>query len=221
MNKAIAFILSLVITMTSLPICVSAEENTTKRAELLSTACDVFPEYASTISNDGKVSSVFARSIQEPYMVISETRPTSENSSLTYTGYSDGSFMITSLTYTPYEDYSYTDYESTAYAAHVTADIEATVSDSGGLFELSGVSFSLINGSYDIITNEGTSSYNSFCKVNTHLTTQWSETSSTSPAFIGYHLEFQYHSGAAYHHSTKLYINVGNNTFTVKHDRLD
>lgn len=221
MKKPIALFLSLVILFTSIPFTVAAEDNTTDREALLSLACEVFPEFASTIANDGHNSNVYSRSVHEPTLVVSETRSVSENASLTYTGYSDGSYIITSLTYTPDYDYSYSNYESSSFATSITADVEATVSDSGGVFELSGITFSLINGANDTIIDDGTSSVNNYCIINRQLTTKWNETSSSNPAFIGYNLEFQFHSGGQYYHSTGLYIYIGNNSFSVEHVKLD
>lgn len=223
MKKHLSLLLTAVLLFTMLPFNVLASANTSERDEFLALACEAFPEYAEKITDTLPMQTFAARSeVQsaEITLVTSETRNVSDNKLLTYTEYSDG-FIFLTETETRYQaEVTRESYESSAYAVHETISIKGTSNVNQSYFTLDDVSYSLINGAYDLFTNTGTMStivYCSVCNNYPHITLR---ESSSGPASIVYRFNWIPIDESTFFNSL-LTIEIQNNKVTITHIRND
>ena len=217
MKRFLSCFLAFVMVITAFPFTAMADDtNDAVRDEIISQACSAFPEYASRIVAQENARSTYAmpRSADTPTIIVNETRSVDENSYVNYVEYSNGAILLSNY------DTTYTtttiDRETSAYAAHVTVDIKATRTGISGYFKIDDLKYSLINGGYDFISDEGTASRSGNCNDYSEPYTILEETAS-SYARVAYTLTFKYSSQPGDLITSNLVITVGNNSFNVSH----
>ena len=94
MKKFVAFFLSIAMVLPLL--CTNAYAAKTENESVFEKACELFPEYADTIRNEGIVPNGRSSDAQTRVKVFEETRKYSDSQSITYTEFSDGSAYVTS-----------------------------------------------------------------------------------------------------------------------------
>lgn len=153
MQKYMSALLVLMMFILVFPIGVHAAESTdTNQSELVSLACEVFPEYKNKLLNPSI--STNSCSIQQRELLINEQRAVSDTESLLYTEYSDGTILLTSHSGTYTRTVNSIDSSSQAVIYDIT--IKAEIVGYDGYFKLSNVNYSLINSQNDQITATGT-----------------------------------------------------------------
>ena len=195
----------------------AAQNNSDERAELILLACEVFPEYADKINNQTVNTNSRSSTSENRELVLTETRNVSENESLIYSEYSDGVILLTDYAFE--KELTIIDRVSSSYAVNVTMNIEATCTNVSGYFLLEGVKYSLINGAYDVINDEGTATATGKCRIwNKDLFYSYvpNETASQN-ACITYRLGFQIGASSASQINSRITLTVGDNSATVTH----
>lgn len=125
MKRAIALCLSIVMALCMMPVhALASDQSTAKRTELISLACEVFPEYSEVIRGEKNTTFGLTRFSNSNEIIVCETRSVSENQEITYTEFSDGTAIVASNEY----EYSSTisDRESSGSATHTVINIEVT-----------------------------------------------------------------------------------------------
>lgn len=170
MKKLISICLALVMLLTAFPLNAFAAENTeSEYDQLMALACEVFPEYASTITAAYSDSLSRARSSADYSVVHSETRNVSDNESMTLALLASGDvFLIdnqTTTTSISIPSQSTTDISNVGVNGTATFKFTSTL-DSGCVATLSNVGFTLWYYATSHFTYYGDATYNGFYYFN-------------------------------------------------------
>ena len=192
MKKAISICVVIMMLLTMLPVNVFAyDDKALTHNELISLACDVFPEYADAITWHNVNPYTLPRSV-DPYEVIyRETRQISDNESLNISLLSSGGAI---LIYSSTGDITYTASTTDINSIGVAGTATFTVAFSDYSFVLSNVSFTIYEYADDYFTNRGNPQQSNFYRVsnkintNTHIRYQLNVTASK---FFTFDLAFE------------------------------
>lgn len=165
MKKLISICLALVILLTVFPMNAFAKENTdTEYDQLIELACEVFPEYASTINAANSNSYSRARSSADYSVVHCETRSVSDQENLTLAQLASGDIFLiygNSNLDISIPNQSTTDISNVGVSGTATFKFVSTL-DSSCVATLSNVGFTLWYYATSHFTNYGTPSYSGF-----------------------------------------------------------
>ncbi len=221
MKKYLALFLSLALLLTTIPFSASAAETQSGHETLVQKACYAFPEYAEKMQNPQDGAQLYSRSAMPRELLVKETRPVSDTEYVTYSEYSDGLILLSGYDFTA--ESTTVNYVTGSTYRNITIDIEATcVNDVSydGYFYLKGVSYSLRDNEFDVITNPGTESRTGYCTKATR-TTYTEKESYTTNAGIVYRLWFQLGPTGYYTVESQLSLYVGGDTAGLDHISLD
>ncbi len=218
MKKIISMILVAVLLCTSLPMSAYASEDEIVREELLTKACEAFPEFADKITNPQISMAPNTRSTGNQEPVYTETRQLSDTETIIYTEYASGLVLLTGIE----GEWSRTvnDYESSSFAVIYDINITASLNEPSGTFRLKNVKYTLVNNGYDAILSKGTPSRSTGCNGATEIVARMNETASQD-AMILYELHFQFASSGYYTCRTELTLTVGDNRADITHVNTD
>ena len=182
MKRIFAIILSLVMLLTTAALPVHATDfSSDDRDEIISLACEVFPEYESAIRWENVSTYALPRSSQSPEVVHRETRQLSDTVSMGISLLSTGGAIVTRTEFS--DDINYTqninDIGSIGFAGSAT--FEVVLNDD--YFELSDVRFTVYDYYDDCFSDYGTVTANSF--------TSYSKVTESS-TLIEYHINPTY-----------------------------
>lgn len=188
MKRALSVLLAAVMLLTMIPFGVlAAEEDSTDRYIVIARACEAFPEYATTIRGESASTYGLARSSGEKELVVEETRAYSDNITISYLGYSDGTAYILQNTYTC---------DRTTTATEVVESAKINYTCTLGMYSsyndeqviVKGVKYQIYTNGYDSILSQGTitkdTSYRS-----AYVSVKYNEDSS-GYAYISYDIDF-------------------------------
>ena len=166
MKKLISLCLALVMLLTVFPVNAFAAENTNSEYDqLMELACEVFPEYASTINAANSSSRNHTRSSADYSVVHCETRDVSDTESLTLALLSSGDvFLInraTDLVNISIPSQNTTDITTVGVSGTATFRFVSS-SDPSWIATLSNVAFTIWYYDTSRFTNYGTPSYSGF-----------------------------------------------------------
>lgn len=199
MKKILSLCLAILMLLTALPIDASAVENKTySQTELLTLACEVFPEYESEIINQENRSFANYRSADSDEIIFSETRDISDNQSLTLLQRRGGDIIVVSREIdwaNLYVNDSTSDISNVGVTG--TADFQITTTSASGTFILSDVRFTIYYTGSDYFTSTGTVSGLGYSLGSTNVT-------NTS---ISYNITFN----ANYNELLSFHLNFVNN----------
>lgn len=212
MSLLLVFVMVLVIAPVPAHASSSAENDV--QAEMLETACDVFPEYADKIMARAPTT-VNARSASTTRdLVVTESRNVTDSRVIVYSEYSDGLVLLA--------DYGY-EYETITNSqdidgsrTYVDIDIRATSNYFYGYFELQNVQFTIYGRGYERITSAGTPYATGDCEMY-ELETQILNETASSKATIQYEMYWRLVDLPAGVTPSRLKLTVGNNNFSVSH----
>lgn len=196
MKKVLSVFLVATIILTTLPFNVMATEvSSSSHDELIALACEVFPEYTSSILGEN-ISAYNLPQYDENEVIFSETRNISETEKLTYTQFASGRGIIISEESTAIElEETGSSQSSFAGGVDYTVSYKITPSndpddDFPGVFTIDNFKYRIIYSTYDLITSPGTANVNNenFCHKSL-LTSVYQETPTTD-AEISYRLTF-------------------------------
>lgn len=185
------------------------------REEIISAACEIFPEYASKIvcQPENLINTMSLSS--EKSIVVSESRNYAENRIITYTEYSDGLVVLAD------SDYSYTQTINNQVVdgnkTHVTLTVRATCNVVSGYFELRNVKFTIYGSSYDKITDVGSYVTSGNCQHSQNVHTPILNETASTKATIQHRINWRFSSYPGGWIVSMLTIEVGNNVFRVTH----
>ncbi len=216
MRKRLSLILATILLLTMVPYSTLAVEDTSGRDELLALGCEVFPEYTDKIMSPNVTLSLGRSSTSNTREVVkSEVRAVSETENLTYTEYSDGLVLLTSVEFPV--TVTTIDSETSSFSSNYTITIKATCSEASGYFQLSNVKYSIIRSAYDTITSEGTKSSSGKCWESSDGYYFNATETSSKKAFISYRLCWQFADYPGYVYNSLLTLEVGQNSASVTH----
>lgn len=154
----LVLVFSLVITMTIPTFAVEVSSETTiSESELaFKRACELFPEHADTICNNTDDRSRMLTDPADRIKVFEETREYSENLSITYTEFSDGTAFISTNDF--YRTCEFGNPEIVSpYLLHYTCKMTVYSNyDRTKKLVVNGIQYYVDSMSYDNITNRGT-----------------------------------------------------------------
>lgn len=158
MKRFLSAFFAVVLVFTMLPFgALAAEDGTSVQDELISQACNVFPEYAEKISRHFCSNQLQSQSLNDysSKIVHSETRAISDDAVLTYTEYSSGIVTLASAKYNASFTTEGTDVSGSI--TYVTATLKGTVSNVGcsNVFIAEDFTFAIYANGYDRITSLG------------------------------------------------------------------
>lgn len=186
MKRSISLFLAIIILIAALPLSVLASDaQTTERDRVFTLACEAFPEYASTIRGDAV--STFARWNGNRELVFSETRAISENESILYGQYSDGSAIIIDIDNQSVEFDGTVDnstFEQFTGGKNGTASFTIFCTDKEnypGSYKISNFKYKIYDNTWDMIVSKGSITKND-CSGNEELTPN--ETISKSASLV-------------------------------------
>lgn len=216
MKKLLSLCLAAILLVTMLPVNVFAAETPLyTREDLIASACNVFPEYASKISNIVPSSSSEQRQILESKMLVkTETRKLNENEQITYNEYSDGTVYVvgSNLTVLDYTDSSTTGNPATTiYTGHIS--ITSNV-NGDALLIIEQIKYATVKGGNDYIISKGSVTYKYFAELVTSYISRQTQ-SNSNPAEITYRLNIRSADGTEVEPFT-LYFRVINDSRTIK-----
>lgn len=217
MKRVISLFLALTLFFSVSSLTASASEIESPAFDLLAKkAAKIFPEYAASIQNSRIRTNQFVKSDSPRTLKVNETRQFSETEYITYREYSDGLILLSSNEYTA--DSTVVDYVTGSTYRNITINIRAACSINGysGCFCLDGVSYSLRNSDYDIITNPGTMRLEGCCEKASRITYIPEETD-TNYANIVYYLEFVVGPTGYYTVRSNMFFEVGEDTAVLDH----
>ena len=153
MKKFVAFFLSIAMVLPLL--CTNAYAAKTENESVFEKACELFPEYADTIRNEGIVPNGRSSDAQTRVKVFEETRKYSDSQSITYTEFSDGSAYVTSSDFK--RTFEQTDNEILSpYLIRYTCNFSVYATyDRSKKMGINGIKFIIDSLSYDNITDKG------------------------------------------------------------------
>jgi len=196
MKKILSLCLAILMLLTALPIDASAVENKTyTQTELLTLACEVFPEYESEIINQENRSFANYRSSDSDEIIFSETRDISDNQSLTLLQRRSGDIIVVSREIdwaNLYVNDSTSDISNVGVTG--TADFQINTTSASGTFILSDVRFTIYYTGSDYFTSTGTVSGLGYSLGSTNVTNTSISYNITFNAnyneFLSFHLNF-------------------------------
>ena len=155
MKKFFSLIIAFVLIVCVFPANANATEiDIANREQLLSLACQVFPEYATKIAADQPPSAeALQRSSAETDVVISETRKVNDNMYMTYTELSNG--VVTLANFVTYPSLTYNYRHNNGDATNYTVTLTGTAPGSYQTFTATNVKFTIYSSDYDCITSVG------------------------------------------------------------------
>lgn len=194
-----------------LPISVMAtEQSTSAKNRRLSLACEVFPEYATSIQSNNSTVSPRSYSATDREVVISETRNVSDNQVMSYTEYSDGTVLIAYSSYS--KSTTITDIYTGSQSTNYTADLVVDCIDSDQTFIVRNLKFTLIKQSYDCITSTGSLSDSTTNQQYAYSVKSWEDDS--GPARVYYHVQFQPNVSGSTPFEPLIYFTVGSDSYS-------
>lgn len=218
MKKLFSLLLTAVMMLTIVPFSALALEEKRSEDTLVKKAIVVFPEYSEKILTPETTRSVYMNNDKGRELVVTKTRPLSDNEYITYSEYSDGLILLSGYDYS--YDTTVTGSSSGPGYKDITINIEAAcVSSYGtGYFYLNGVSYRLNDGwnNYDTIRSEGSPSKGSLCSGYERQNFVSSE-SAEGYARIQYRLTFRVGPNAPQFVTSYLTLHVGEDTAVVEH----
>lgn len=218
MKRFVIMLLAFALLLGTMSFNVSAVEiEQSGHGALVQKAMSAFPEYAEKLENPKGGAEFISREASIRELLVNETRAISSKEYITYTEYSDGLILLSGYEFTA--DTTTVNYVTGASSRDITINIEATcVNDVNydGYFYLNGVSYSLRNSDFDIITNPGTASREGYCTKATRTVFTAQETL-TGYARIAYDLCFQLGPTGYYTMNSELLVYVGEDTAIVEH----
>lgn len=225
MKKTLSLCLATIMILLCIPIHVSAtEDSTNDRQEIISLACEVFPEYSNKICKNNNSRSMNNAIESERELIFTEIRNVTEDEYMMYSEYSDGIVLLTNYAF----DYDILseNISTGAGATEVTMSLKATCAEDGynGVFYLDNFRYVFNSYTYDRIISLGTTRAVGSCKLteNDDMTgyenPRYSlyETSSQK-AYAEYYLNFWPGSSGYFTFNSCLDIRVGNNGCTISH----
>lgn len=216
MKRIMSLLLVFVMVLVIAPVPAHAASSTENdvQAEMLETACDVFPEYADKIMAQVPMTANARSASTTRDLVVSESRNVSDDRVIVYSEYSDGLVLLADYDYRYQTITNSQDIDgSTTY---VDIDIRATSNYFYGYFELQNVQFTIYGRGYDRITNVGSYVVTGDCAINKTYTSVLNETAS-GKAQIQYRLHWKLNDLPAAVTTSMFLFQVGNNGFTVSH----
>ena len=220
MKKIVSVMLAFALLFAALPMGAMASQ-VDEREQMLAKACAAFPEYAAKIVADTCASAF--RSAEPRKTSFTETRSISENEFIVYTEYSDGLVALDEVSMEREVIYNSTDDAITAINVDIT--VKATCSETTAYFKVSNIKFTINTSNYDRITSIGTPtvhnppiSYNDSCSYFSSELSKNLVENSVQKAYVCYPLSFKYAPYGGYEYSSKLWVEVGNNSLSVHHD---
>jgi len=169
MKKVISICIVITMLLTMLPVYAFAHDNKAlTHSELISLACDVFPEYADAITWHNVNPYTLPRSA-DPYEVIyRETRQISDNESLNISLLASGGAI---LIYASTGEITYTANTTDINSIGVAGTATFTVALNDYSFVLSNVSFTIYEYADDYFTSLGNPQPSSFYRVENKINT--------------------------------------------------
>ena len=166
MKKIISLLLAVIIISGFLPISTYASESpSSARQELINSACDAFPEFASKIKTAPESATYgVSRTVQSCHLVVEETRKISDTEYIAYSEFSDGAVYLTS--YALLSTYSVNSITSDNASTTVfSANISTTCNYNGDFFAtIHNVRYAIVAGDYDYFISAGTPGNYYCCK---------------------------------------------------------
>lgn len=189
MRKILSLVLALILVLTVLPMSVlAAEENTSDRDLALAQACELFPEHSAVIMNQGISTFSLTPSDQEKVKVFEETRYYSDDLSITYTEFNDGTAYIIKTGYTKNVIPVKSEFID-AYRMQCTCNMEVYYNQKPtSKLVVNGIVFIYEINAFDQITNVGRVSSDSIDRVGTPTVRRNSD--SVHPAYVEYYADF-------------------------------
>lgn len=208
MKKCLSLVLAMMLIVSMLPFKAYAMDDA---RELKSMALELFPEYAEYIAIDPSavIQSTYSRGT--PEVVVCETRNYDENTSITYTQLSDGVVVLSSEEVSPVITDNSSSGGSGGTSYNVTLTATCTISDQ--VFKAKNIVYTVASQGYDLINSSGslTSSTTYYAGLSS---ANYSETSSTNPAYLKFKVTYYVPYDASPYSYYECYIRfyVGNNT---------
>ena len=219
MKRFLSIFLAFVMLLAVMPVSTYAAEAKTERDILLEKACAAFPEYASKIAADNVPIATYSAQ-QERTVVFSETRELAGNELISYTEYSDGLALLSSVT--PNSSVKYNGTTDVGTQIKVDITVTATCSGVNSYFKASNIKFTIEEYGYDHIDSIGSpkaypSSNTSYDNCQYHSYSLTSYETASAKASVGYSLSFRFASLPTAFITTRLWVGVGNNALSVDH----
>lgn len=223
MKRLFSPLIAIILLFTTVLFPASAAENN-EYEQLLSSACEIFPEYAASIRGD--VASTRALSNYcDNTVVFSETRMVAENDYLTCTEYANGSIVLTEVSSGDdcCFDYDLTTNSYSSSSGGTTRNITIKAAyvglyySSGTYFKLSNIIYTTASGAYGTINSAGTGTTSGDCSIlEGSPFVIYNETASTA-AKIVYNLSFHIGSNSTDFTTSTLTFSLKNNSVTISH----
>lgn len=191
MKRYISILLVMLILLSVLPMgAFAAKDGTVERDELIALACEVFPEYASKIRGEElTATNGLQRTTLSREIVKTETRPVSENETISYVEYSDGTvYLANSEVYLLYSPHSSFPDNSTTDVYVGSLIITSNLNDDA-LIIISNIKYAVVSNSADYVISVGnaTSEYSASLE-HAEITREYQ--SGSKPAEIKYDVHF-------------------------------
>ncbi|MBR1972216.1 MAG: hypothetical protein IKA16_02120 [Oscillospiraceae bacterium] len=188
MKKVLSLTLALFLLLSTFPVyAMAAETDTFDHDELIAMACEVFPEYASTIRGENLANQVQPYSLTAPTLILEETRQYSNSKSITYAEFSDGTASVASHEFYPTQVIIGTESDSSSGTIYRSI-IKATSNFNDECFMDSNVKYLIVANGLDRIL-----SYGDFSDSTTHDTEiigQRPYEEERAPAYVTYRTYF-------------------------------
>lgn len=175
MKKIVILFLSIAMMLSLL--CTNAYAAEIENDSVFEKACELFPEHADTIRNAGAAPYERSSDVHTRVKVFEETRKYSDNQSITYTEFSDGSAYVTSSDFKRTLEQTNSEILS-SYLIRYTCNFSVYANyDKSKKMGINGIEFIIDSISYDNITDEGTFSSDSVSHVFYGTVKSWEDSS--------------------------------------------
>ena len=204
MKKLVSILL--VVIMLSVGVITCSAVSITDRELAISRACELFPEHASTIRNEGLSRYALTPPSQDRVKVFEETRDYSDSLAITYTEFSDGTAFISTADFQ--KSLTLVDSEIVSnYLMHYTTNLTVYSNyDSSQKLRVLGIEHYIDSISFDNIDSEGTISSDSVDHAYfSRYDVQWWE-NSTSHAYIKYLVDLPDLYGRMLENTVKFHV---------------
>lgn len=205
MKKLLSILLVFVILLSMVPSMASADATfDSDREKTLAMACELFPEHAYTIRNGGKNIQTFRSTGEPAVLVLTETRQYSEDITLTYTEYSDGSAYVASFWQHTTDTVS-SDVSASGNLIKYTVDLTVYTNYAPGKFKVKNIVFCIDSLWNDNIVSAG---YVTSDSVSGELEemTEWEDAENDVKAFMRYSATFPRSGATAFEPDFYFYV---------------
>lgn len=196
MKRLLSVLAVMLLLLTMLPFsAVAVETETSERELLISSACKVFPEYATKICSDIHSTTYgLNQRTNRKELVVTETRSISENEQITYSEYSDGSVYLVGASINPWYLVDSGVSDSSSTTVYTGRFIITSNVNENALVVINNIKYAIVNGAPNYIISKGSATYEDSAELCSAVITRTTQNGNL-PAEIKYDVHFTSEDG--------------------------